>query len=611
MPEKEKIKNIVQRVFDRKANESQKVSPLFTYFKHASKVLPSKELQLQTVFTPLPAAIDLGHASVKLLQMAKNSRGELEIIAIDEEPYGAPSERQFFSLQKEALQKILNRNKIGLNVVIALAAKEIQSYNFVFPPMSETELSDAVQWKLRQSKPFDTDLEKVKYGFLKWENFSLATSGIAQQRVTAICASTEMISKKLALLQEVGLKPAAIEVGPVSMTYLKRIRKKQTRQDEVVIWLDLGAEASTCVIEKDGSVYFVRGLSLTGKQLTDQIARRCNVSEKEAEDLKKRHGLEAWSAGKRIEELLESKSSLEFEALSTAVFHSLVSSLENLVIDIEHTFKYFSYQVCQSQITRYDRVILSGGVSNLKNLELYLAEKLQVSVEKINPFAGYRIEPGLESQKQAFLNHPPSFAVAAGLALAPMIEKSHRINLSYGEEKNPLDLFIVYLKKNPIKVASLVAMLLLLLVGPEISTAYYYDSKAATAERKVKTSRSELSGLQKNQLTLAEDETKYLDRKKLLESKLELLEKSSKGKRDFSKVLATLSAILPEEIWVTKLSYLENKMTLIGLTLKNEFVVSLIEELKKSEDFSAVTFNYTQKETNSAIYRFEVTMNVR
>ena len=73
----------------------------------------------------------------------------------------------------------------------------------------------------------------------------------------------------------------------------------------------------------------------------------------------------------------------------------------------------------------------------------------------------------------------------------------------------------------------------------------------------------------------------------------------------------TLAAILPEEVWVTKLAYAEKKMTLVGLTLKNELVVSLIDELKKSEDFNLVTFNYTQKETNSAVYRFEIMMNVR
>ena len=76
-------------------------------------------------------------------------------------------------------------------------------------------------------------------------------------------------------------------------------------------------------------------------------------------------------------------------------------------------------------------------------------------------------------------------------------------------------------------------------------------------------------------------------------------------------MLTTLAALLPEEVWVTKLVYAETKMTLVGLTLKNELVVSLIEELKKSSDFSSVTFNYTQKEPNSAIYRFEVTMVVR
>ena len=606
----EKPKNIVQKVFERKTSGSQKISPLFTYFKNTSKVLPSKEPHLQTVFTPLPAAIDFGHEGVKLLQMAKGPKGELQIIAIDEELYGLPSGRQFFSLQKEALQKILHRNKISSHVTIGLATKEIQALNFVFPPMSEVELEDAVQWKLKQLKPFDLPPEKLKVGFIKWENFSGGT-GTAQQRVTAICASMDTIAQKIALLQEVGLKPAAVEISPVSLVYLKRLKKSTIGQEEVVIWLDLGAESSSCVIEKGGSVYFLRSLSMTGKQLTNTLVQRCKVSEKEAEELKKRHGLGVWSPGKKIEELLEPKPSLEADALPNLVFHALISSIENLIIDIEHSFKYFSYQVCQSQITRYDRILLSGGSANLKNLELFLTDRLGVPVETVNPFSGIRLDENLAAKRQVVLNHPPSFAVAASLAAAPMIEKSHRINLHTGEEKHPVDLLVHYFKKNPIILAVAAVVLIIVLVGPEISTVMYAEGQAEAMDKRVKIARSELNGLQKNQLKFAEEETKLIDNKKMLESKLELLMKSSQDKKEFSKVLATLAALLPEEVWVTKLGLLDKKMTLVGLTLKNELIVSLIDELKKSEDFSAVTFNYTQKEANSSIFRFEVTMNVK
>ena len=47
------------------------------------------------------------------------------------------------------------------------------------------------------------------------------------------------------------------------------------------------------------------------------------------------------------------------------------------------------------------------------------------------------------------LNYSPSFAVAVSLAVSPMIDKSHRTNLYYGEEKNPVDLLVNYFKKNP------------------------------------------------------------------------------------------------------------------------------------------------------------------
>ena len=68
---------------------------------------------------------------------------------------------------------------------------------------------------------------------------------------------------------------------------------------------------------------------------------------------------------------------------------------------------------------------------------------------------------------------------------------------------------------------------------------------------------------------------------------------------------------MPEEIWVTKLSYSETKMTIVGATAKNEMIVNFLENLKKPNDFSDVVFNYTQRDTNSPVYSFEVMMNVK
>jgi len=57
--------------------------------------------------------------------------------------------------------------------------------------------------------------------------------------------------------------------------------------------------------------------------------------------------------------------------------------------DIEHTFKSFSYQVTQSQITRFEKVILSGGGSYLKGLLPFLRNRLNADVQMIDSLANF------------------------------------------------------------------------------------------------------------------------------------------------------------------------------------------------------------------------------
>ena len=72
-----------------------------------------------------------------------------------------------------------------------------------------------------------------------------------------------------------------------------------------------------------------------------------------------------------------------------------------------------------------------------------------------------------------------------------------------------------------------------------------------------------------------------------------------------------LAALMPEEIWVTKLSFAEKKLTLVGSTSKNEQVVDFLENLKKPEEFSDVVFNYTQRDPNSSVFSFEIVMSLK
>jgi Tfp pilus assembly protein PilN len=247
----------------------------------------------------------------------------------------------------------------------------------------------------------------------------------------------------------------------------------------------------------------------------------------------------------------------------------------------------------------------------LKRLENFLSDRLSVPVEKVDPFAALHLQEVLKNRRTNPGEDAMVFASAVGLALTPIVDKERVVNLVAPEKKKPPTLGLKHLKINPRWIAVAAGVAALVLVVPQAWAVFYYKQQADLLSQKVKDARSELTVRQSNQLELAEKEKILLEKKAALDEKLSLFRQSSRENQDFSKILAKLASLLPEEIWVTKLSFTDKKLTLVGATSKNELMVNFLENLKKPNDFSDVTFNYTQRDANSAVYSFEIMMNVK
>ncbi len=613
MTEPNKPDNIVKKVFERSGSRVERISPLFTHFKNAPKTKvkkPAKVSAPKPGGKRLPVAIDFGGSRIKLLQLAQATSGALEVVLMDEELLSDDPNHAEILKNKQALEKLLSRNPVSPQVVVGLPAKETQTFNFTFPVMSEEELREAVKWKIKQLRPFDLDEEMVKYAILRWETLQSTPPQGAQQRVTVVCVSNENISKKTTLLSEAGLKPVSIHASALSLVRTRQLGKAAKDPDEVVLWLDLGAEESVFIVEKGGVVYFLRNLSMTGHQLTRQVSQACHVDEKSAEELKIRHGLDYWTP--QLQNNMVSEEDRTSNP-SVPVCLALISLLENMVIDIEHSFKFFSYQVTQSQISKFDRVILTGGAANLKKIEKFLADRLAVPVEKLDPFISMRVQEALKSQRTNFSEDGPKFASALGLVILETPENPGSFNFIGVEKKrqvpNPI---LKRLKAQPKFVSAFAAAVCLMLIAPQIAILTYYKKLSDDTAQRVKDARDELKRRQSDQLDFAEQERVLLEKRSALEDRIALFTLFRRdSNKSFAALLAKLAALLPNEIWVTKLAYLDKKLTLVGSTSKNEYIISFLESLKKPEEFSDVVCNYTKRTAESAILSVEVMMIVK
>ena len=448
------------------------------------------------------------------------------------------------------------------------------------------------------------NIEAIAFDYIKWEDKS------NQQKVLVVSTSEATIKKRVSLLQEFGLKPVAIEVSPISLLNLDRFQKGLGGAKEVVMWLDIGAKESAQVIGRDGVLYFSRSLSLTSENMTRHIAQHCHIPEDEAEKNKKEYGLKFWSKEKEGVLLTEEEGILPADK-PALVYNSLVSSLENLVVDIEHSFKSFSYQLTRSEINKFDRVVLCGGGGNLKNLANFLAERLGVKVELAHPFSLFKFSEKLLNQKIDMTALSAEFAASSSLAVGELVEEKQRINLLWQKAKKDILRLVKELKAKPVGMAAAAFILAFLLFILPLSRMKLSGRRMKIFERELKEAHSQLSDKQTGELKLAEKETILEEKNEELREKLKHLKEETFKPVEFSKILAQIAGLLPEEIWVTKLSYTDHQLNIAGSTLEPSLVMELIETLKASDNFFQTNFNYAQKEARSSIYNFEVNATVR
>ncbi len=378
---KEKLKEILSGLKKNVLNKSRKAAGFFS----------AKPSELSKS-TSCPTAIDVGANSIKFLQLDNGAAGAaIKKIGISRFAIRADSSA---AALKNLLSSLINENKIQGKVSLSLPLSELQVFSFMFPNMPEKEIKQAVIWKLKQNLPAGSDIASVSFDY-NWTVFS--RDNLNKEILALVFAvSKEKALRRIGLFREFSLEVAAAEPEPYAVFCALNFFKKISPQQTIVI-LALGENESSITIAHSGFACLIRPLSISGNSLTEAVANYHKFDLQKAESIIKSEGLKIQNAADSI------------------CMPALSSQIEGLVVDLEHTFKFFSHQLMKSQVAAYTQVILCGGAAALKNLDKCLAEKLSVPVEVFNPLEGPVFTPASPLSPEVKEN-AHSFAAAAGMA---------------------------------------------------------------------------------------------------------------------------------------------------------------------------------------------------
>jgi len=254
-----------------------------------------------------------------------------------------------------------------------------------FPEMSSAEIEKSLSYQARQYIPIpisEAALDWMKVGEYEDEK------GFKNIQILLISVPKETIKKYQDIFTGAGLALKALEVETLSLV------RALTQGDATPSYiLDIGSRVSSILIAQNGQILFSGETDFGGSSLTQGLAASLNISPVRAEELKKERGI--INTGPNQE-------------LSTIMLPFL-SAIINEVRKVE-----FAYRGRFPTAPKIERLILSGGGSNLLGIQKFFSDEMGIPVVKAAPFLRFEhsslIEPLIPE-----LN--PKFSVALGLPL--------------------------------------------------------------------------------------------------------------------------------------------------------------------------------------------------
>jgi type IV pilus assembly protein PilM len=339
--------------------------------------------------------LDIGSYSVKMVEVdVEDNRRKLKSYAIvdvygpddDYDPEGpnynrlATALRTAFRQMKVAPKRVKNINcSLG---GASVAVKQIRSI-----PLAPEELESSLAFEARKHLPLD-DTEAIL-------DFQIIDGGAEASFMDILLVATtkKAFDGQLGLLQDIGVKPRIIDAACVALVNSYLLTRGKPAGDAALVFLDMGAKATSLTIFTDKNILFSREIPIGGYKITEDIKNVRKIEYAEAESIKKERGV---------------GSMLGEADTGSTIRVARRMALDGLIDEIRRSLRYYTKE---TGVREYEKILLCGGSANMANLNSHMAQALSMTVEVYNPYDMFTVPPGFSERLGT------QMAIACGLAL--------------------------------------------------------------------------------------------------------------------------------------------------------------------------------------------------
>ncbi|MGQ0637584.1 MAG: type IV pilus assembly protein PilM [Planctomycetaceae bacterium] len=345
--------------------------------------------------------IDIGLAGLKAVRLVyAEAAGQVLATAFDYVPHPkilSQPDANPDELIGQALDTFLSRNLLKNDgVAISVPGQTALARFIQLPPVESSKVVEIVKYEARQQIPFA--LDEVIWDYQPLGVGSEESGFLLDAEVGLFAMKRDQVQQHLAPFLNRKVEVELVQIAPLALyNYLCHDRFGHTpgqpassEQDDYTLLLDMGADNTTLLVS-NGKKIWIRNVPLGGNHFTRALTKEMKLTFAKAEHLK-------CNATKSPD--------------PKAVFQALRPVFNDYVAEIQRSIGYFS---SVNRDAKIGKIIGVGNGFKLAGLQKFLAQNLQMEVERVDSFPGLAGDAVLGAP--LFQENLLSFAVPYGLAL--------------------------------------------------------------------------------------------------------------------------------------------------------------------------------------------------
>src|SRR4051794_12618214 len=335
--------------------------------------------------------LDIGSSSVKVVQLREAGKG-FRLVNFGIEPLPAQTIVDGSIMNQTAVVDAIRSLKNALKLKAREVATAISGHSVIIkkikvPPMTPDELEEQIPWEAEHHIPFSKDDVEIDHQLVTTQNAQ------GQMELLLVAAKKEVVSDYSMVIREAKLQPTVMDVAAFTIQNAFEANYEINPEESVAL-VNVGAALSNINIVSGGTSAFTRDVTVGGNVFTEEIQKRLNVSQEEAE---------AWKIGSRDDSATE--------VLPHEVEQVLAEVADSVAGQFQRSLDFFLASSSDATITR---IYLCGGAAKVSALQKSLQEKARSTVELLDPFRQIVIDER-KFDMQFLRDHSAEATVAVGL----------------------------------------------------------------------------------------------------------------------------------------------------------------------------------------------------